>query len=382
MAPRKASACATGGRMINPSVEPASRRESAQERRDSEGRARRASARANSRESHKRPSAGGRDSTSNSGSLVLPQGGDSTTSAAALQARNQRRSIGLKRLSVNTHMKDSLINTLEDVARDVRMGLQTTGIEKLQTIMTEAKEKGLGVSNLFHFFLLQSEGGKRESMERKASSSLETPGEAMAPVAEKREGATGGLFKETESSKTRARAVRTSKSGSRTSTELMPSLKKGARPSTANSKRTSSDPAMSTARDEPRSASGSSQVDDPATKEGEPSTSGRRRSSMSRRSSLAEEAMMRDRLITSASFQHGLTTLGFKISTEARIIKKRFTSLRETAKLFDHLDANGDGSIDLAEFTRFCLEIPSMTWKAERARRGILGNNAGEQGDR
>lgn len=46
-----------------------------------------------------------------------------------------------QRLSVNTHMKDSLINTLEDVARDVRMGLQTTGIEKLQTIMTEAKEK-------------------------------------------------------------------------------------------------------------------------------------------------------------------------------------------------------------------------------------------------
>lgn len=38
-------------------------------------------------------------------------------------------------------MKDSLINTLEDVARDVRMELQTTGIEKLQTIMTEAKEK-------------------------------------------------------------------------------------------------------------------------------------------------------------------------------------------------------------------------------------------------
>lgn len=82
--------------MINPSVEPASRRESAQERRDSEGRARRASARASSRESHKRPSAVGRDSASKGGSLVLPQGGDSTTSAAALQARNQRRSIGLK----------------------------------------------------------------------------------------------------------------------------------------------------------------------------------------------------------------------------------------------------------------------------------------------
>ncbi|CAM9534676.1 unnamed protein product [Ectocarpus sp. 6 AP-2014] len=376
MAPRKASACATGGRMINPSVEPASRRESAQERRDSEGRLRRASARASSRESHKRPSAGGRDSASNSGSLVLLQGGDSTTSAAALQARNQRRSIGLKRLSVNTHMKDSLINTLEDVARDVRMGLQTTGIEKLQTIMTEAKEKGLGVSNLFHFFLLQSESGKRESMERKASSSLEKTGENMEPVAEKRESATGGLFKETESSKTRAKAVRTSKSGNRASTELMPSLKKGARPSTANSKRTSSDPAMNTARDESRNASGSSQIDDPATKEGDSSTSGRRRSSMSRRSSLAEEAMMRDRLITSASFQHGLTTLGFNISTEARIMQS------ETAKMFDQLDANGDGSIDLAEFTRFCLEIPSMTWKAERARRGILGNNAGEDGDR
>lgn len=25
--------------------------------------------------------------------------------------------------------------------------------------------------------------------------------------------------------------------------------------------------------------------------------------------------------------------------------------------MFDQLDANGDGSIDLAEFTRFCLEV-------------------------
>ncbi|CAB1104249.1 unnamed protein product [Ectocarpus sp. CCAP 1310/34] len=315
MAPRKASACATGGRMINPSVEPASRRESAQERRDSEGRARRASARASSRESHKRPSAGGRDSASKSESLLLPQGGDSTTSAAALQARNQRRSIGLKRLSVNTHMKDSLINTLEDVARDVRMGLQTTGIEKLQTIMTEAKEKGLGVSNLFYFFLLQSEDGKRESMERKASSSLETPGETMEPVAEKREGATGGLFKDTESSKTRAKAAR-----SRASTELVDRL---------NRRRYLSISAIMVEQCATIvvSAAGSSQVDDPATKEGDSSTSGRRRSSMSRRSSLAEEAMMRDRLITSASFQHGLTTLGFKISTEAKITRNDYEAL-------------------------------------------------------
>lgn len=39
-------------------------------------------------------------------------------------------------------MKETLIHTLEGVARDV-VGVQTrtTGIDKLQTIMTEAKEK-------------------------------------------------------------------------------------------------------------------------------------------------------------------------------------------------------------------------------------------------
>ncbi len=47
-----------------------------------------------------------------------------------------------QRLSVNTHMKETLIHTLEDVARDV-VGVETrtTGIDNLQTIMTEAKEK-------------------------------------------------------------------------------------------------------------------------------------------------------------------------------------------------------------------------------------------------
>lgn len=30
---------------------------------------------------------------------------------------------------------------------------------------------------------------------------------------------------------------------------------------------------------------------------------------------------------------------------------------QETAALFQHLDANSDGNIDLAEFTRFCLEV-------------------------
>lgn len=45
-----------------------------------------------------------------------------------------------QRLSVNSHMKETLIQSLEDVARDV-VKTGTTGIEKLQTIMTEAKEK-------------------------------------------------------------------------------------------------------------------------------------------------------------------------------------------------------------------------------------------------
>lgn len=79
--------------MLNPSVEPTSRRESAQARRDSEGKARRNSARANSQGSSQLPSAGGRERGS---SVLLAQGGDSTTSAAALEARNQRRSIGIK----------------------------------------------------------------------------------------------------------------------------------------------------------------------------------------------------------------------------------------------------------------------------------------------
>ena len=84
--------------MLNPSVEPTSRRESAQARRDSEGKARRDSARAKSQGNIQLSSAGGgekRGSAAGS-SVLLAQGGDSTTSAAALEARNQRRSIGLK----------------------------------------------------------------------------------------------------------------------------------------------------------------------------------------------------------------------------------------------------------------------------------------------
>lgn len=40
------------------------------------------------------------------------------------------------------HLHDSLIHALEDVARDVGVAHKgTSGLEKLQDIMTEAKEK-------------------------------------------------------------------------------------------------------------------------------------------------------------------------------------------------------------------------------------------------
>eukprot|EP00752_Nemacystus_decipiens_P005981 g5402.t1 len=210
MAARKASASATGGRMLNPSVEPRSRRESAQARRDSEGKARRNSARANSHDNNQLPSSGEREkraSAAGNSSLLLAQGGDSTTSAAAIEARNQRRSIGLKRLSVNDYLKENLIQSLEDVARDVVKATETTGIDKLQTIMTEAKEKGLGVSNLFHFFLLQTDqtdGASRLPTERKGSVAQEKPEDTPEQADEKRDSITGGVFKETQSSKIRA----------------------------------------------------------------------------------------------------------------------------------------------------------------------------------
>lgn len=98
---RKASA--TGGRMLNPSVEPTARRESAQAKRDS---------RRNSAE--RRRSAGNSPALSPaamastaagrlqgvSSAAALDEGNQSTASsiaaAAAEEARNQRRSIGLK----------------------------------------------------------------------------------------------------------------------------------------------------------------------------------------------------------------------------------------------------------------------------------------------
>ncbi|CAM9523503.1 unnamed protein product [Pylaiella littoralis] len=381
-APRKSSASATGGRMLNPYVEPAARRESAQERRDSEGKERRNPARANSRENKKRLSVGrsGSIDAGISSSVLAGQGAASTTSTAAvLEARNQRRSIGLKRLSVNAHLKETLIHALEGVARDVRVGTEATGIDKLQTIMTKAKETGLGVSNLFHFFLLQPDGTKRGSIEGKPSKLPEESEDSKKPNDQLKHEAIGGVFKETQSSKTRAESTRGSRGGGKKK-----SMEMGNRPGTANSKRTSAGATVDAEHGRP---SGSPRADEPATNEGASAASGRRKSSLARRSSSTEEAMMRDRLITTASFQHGLTTLGFKLSDKARhttvlISTRCVLRTQEAETVFQHLDSNNDGNIDLAEFTRFCLEIPSMPWKAERARRGILGNNPGVHGDR
>lgn len=47
-----------------------------------------------------------------------------------------------QRISVTDHLRESLVHALEDVARDVSITHKdTSGIDKLQDIMTEAKEK-------------------------------------------------------------------------------------------------------------------------------------------------------------------------------------------------------------------------------------------------
>lgn len=89
MAARKLSAAATGGRMLNPSVEPTARRESIQAKHDAEGNARRDSTGRASREK------GARVEGASSADYVR-QGTDPTASITALEARDHRRSIGLK----------------------------------------------------------------------------------------------------------------------------------------------------------------------------------------------------------------------------------------------------------------------------------------------
>lgn len=46
-----------------------------------------------------------------------------------------------QRFSINDHITKNIASAMEDAARDVGMADETSGIEKLQNIMTEAKEK-------------------------------------------------------------------------------------------------------------------------------------------------------------------------------------------------------------------------------------------------
>lgn len=114
--------------MLNPSVEPKARRESAQARRDSEGRQRRDSA--------GRRSSGGRSSSGDiaaraqaaaralGGAPAAPAGSISAgTSAAAEEARNQRRSKGLK-----VRPSSLLVVTCSSIYTSVSWGIWRIGI--------------------------------------------------------------------------------------------------------------------------------------------------------------------------------------------------------------------------------------------------------------
>lgn len=81
--------------MLNPSVAPTARRESIQQKRDSQGKAPRSSARASLGESTEVLSVGG-DEHGRTGSVILALGAGSTTGSAAVEARKQRRSIGMQ----------------------------------------------------------------------------------------------------------------------------------------------------------------------------------------------------------------------------------------------------------------------------------------------
>ena len=91
MVARRGSVSATGGSMLNPSVEPSARRESAQFRRDS----------ATGKPQHPatrsiQDRGNGNDAGAGGSDTALSSASDAATSVAAVDARNQRRSIGLK----------------------------------------------------------------------------------------------------------------------------------------------------------------------------------------------------------------------------------------------------------------------------------------------
>lgn len=67
-------------------------------------------------------------------------------------------------------MKETLIQSLEDVARDVvKIGADKTGIDKLQAIMTEAKEKACVVQHVIAIAAI-----KHQSFKQATSTALMT----------------------------------------------------------------------------------------------------------------------------------------------------------------------------------------------------------------
>lgn len=92
MVARRMSITATGGPMLNPSVEPLARRESEQFRRGSNNGGPLQHLGASTRASCDRASDAGDDRSV----AALSQASEAASSLAAMDARNQRRSIGLK----------------------------------------------------------------------------------------------------------------------------------------------------------------------------------------------------------------------------------------------------------------------------------------------
>ncbi|CAM9759866.1 unnamed protein product, partial [Ectocarpus fasciculatus] len=67
-------------------------------------------------------------------------------------------------------------------------------------------------------------------------------------------------------------------------------------------------------------------------------------------------------------FQRGLRILGLTIPEE------------DEREIFKTFDTDGSGTIELSEFIRWCLDIDTMAWKAERVRRTTGGQTSGEHG--
>ena len=64
--------------------------------------------------------------------------------------------------------------------------------------------------------------------------------------------------------------------------------------------------------------------------------------------------------VTPDMFEAGLRTLGRQTFDLDAV---------ELDHLVSTLDSNGSGTIELDDFMTFCLSIPSLPWRAERARR-------------